>query len=164
GRAQGRLGARRGRARGGRPARLGRRRRGPAAARAPGRGGAGPAAGSVPARRAAVLRAAGPRAGCRAGRAAAAAGGHATPRRGVPFRPVGEMCAEWARIFETEYGICRALGRDQVDPGLARAAMDLFRGLPAAAPDTVLLATDLHHGNVLASEREPWLAIDPKPY
>jgi streptomycin 6-kinase len=28
----------------------------------------------------------------------------------------------------------------------------------------VLLCTDLHHDNVLAAAREPWLAIDPKPY
>jgi streptomycin 6-kinase len=28
----------------------------------------------------------------------------------------------------------------------------------------VLLCTDLHSGNVLAAQREPWLAIDPKPY
>jgi streptomycin 6-kinase len=27
----------------------------------------------------------------------------------------------------------------------------------------VLLCTDLHAENVLAAEREPWLAIDPKP-
>ncbi|HLY42610.1 MAG TPA: aminoglycoside phosphotransferase family protein, partial [Terracidiphilus sp.] len=26
------------------------------------------------------------------------------------------------------------------------------------------LATDLHAGNVLRSQREPWLAIDPKPF
>ena len=86
------------------------------------------------------------------------------PPPGGPFRPLSEMCAGWARIFEEDYAICRALGRDQVDPGLARAAMALFRELPAAAPDNVLLITDLHHLNVLASEREPWLAIDPKPY
>jgi streptomycin 6-kinase len=87
-----------------------------------------------------------------------------TPPPGGSFRPLEAMCARWARRFETEYGCARALGRDQVDPGVARAAMTLFRELPAAAADTVLLATDLHHGNVLASEREPWLAIDPKPY
>jgi streptomycin 6-kinase len=87
-----------------------------------------------------------------------------TPPPGGPFRPLGEMCADWARMFSKDYGSARALGRDQVDPGLARAAMSLFRELPAAAPDSVLLATDLHHDNVLASEREPWLAIDPKPY
>ena len=28
----------------------------------------------------------------------------------------------------------------------------------------MLLHTDLHAGNVLAATREPWLAIDPKPY
>jgi streptomycin 6-kinase len=87
-----------------------------------------------------------------------------TPPPGGPFRPLQEMCAGWARTFWRDYGRAGALGRDQVDPGLARAAMALFRELPAAAPDSVLLATDLHHGNVLASEREPWLAIDPKPY
>jgi streptomycin 6-kinase len=87
-----------------------------------------------------------------------------TPPPGGPFRPLEEMCVDWARTFVTDYGSARALGRDQVDPGVARAAMSLFRELPAAAPDSVLLVTDLHHDNVLASEREPWLAIDPKPY
>jgi streptomycin 6-kinase len=87
-----------------------------------------------------------------------------TPPSGGPFRPLEEMCAGWARTFWTDYGSARALGRDHVDPGVARAAMSLFRELPAAAPDIVLLATDLHHDNVLASEREPWLAIDPKPH
>jgi len=28
----------------------------------------------------------------------------------------------------------------------------------------VLLATDLHAGNVLRAQREPWLVIDPKPF
>ena len=27
-----------------------------------------------------------------------------------------------------------------------------------------MLATDLHAGNVLRAEREPWLVIDPKPF
>jgi streptomycin 6-kinase len=27
-----------------------------------------------------------------------------------------------------------------------------------------LLCTDLHAGNVLAADREPWLVIDPKPF
>ncbi len=26
------------------------------------------------------------------------------------------------------------------------------------------MCTDLHAGNVLAAEREPWLVIDPKPF
>jgi streptomycin 6-kinase len=28
----------------------------------------------------------------------------------------------------------------------------------------MLLATDLHPGNVLRAQREPWLVIDPKPF
>ena len=42
--------------------------------------------------------------------------------------------------------------------------MTLFRRLPATATRHVLLCTDLHAGNVLSAGREPWLAIDPKPY
>jgi len=36
--------------------------------------------------------------------------------------------------------------------------------LSASSVSNVLLATDLHAGNVLRAEREPWLAIDPKPF
>jgi streptomycin 6-kinase len=52
----------------------------------------------------------------------------------------------------------------RLDPGLARAGIALFRDLPATAAAQVLLCTDLHAGNVLGAEREPWLVIDPKPY
>lgn len=77
-----------------------------------------------------------------------------------PFRPLSEMCDEWAAEFEEDL----AESAEPVDPGLAREAMTLFRELPATAADTVLLCTDLHAGNVLAAEREPWLVVDPKPY
>jgi len=50
------------------------------------------------------------------------------------------------------------------DPGLVREGLRLFKELPRTAPTEVLLATDLHAGNVLQSEREPWLVIDPKPF
>ena len=36
--------------------------------------------------------------------------------------------------------------------------------MPATSAADVLLVTDLHAGNVLRAEREPWLAIDPKPF
>ncbi|MQA02193.1 MAG: kinase [Streptosporangiales bacterium] len=71
------------------------------------------------------------------------------------YQPLSDMCARWADDFEE-----RVAG----DPGLARAGVALFRELPASATDEVLLHTDLHPGNVLASTREPWLAIDPKPH
>jgi len=46
-----------------------------------------------------------------------------------------------------------------------REGLQMFEALahgPEAGP--VLLATDLHAGNVLRAEREPWLVIDPKPF
>jgi streptomycin 6-kinase len=50
------------------------------------------------------------------------------------------------------------------DPGLVREGLRLLQELPRTADREVLLATDLHAGNVLRSEREPWLVIDPKPF
>jgi len=40
----------------------------------------------------------------------------------------------------------------------------VFKELGRPALTDVLLATDLHAGNVLRSQREPWLVIDPKPF
>ena len=40
----------------------------------------------------------------------------------------------------------------------------MFEALARPAPDDVLLATDLHAGNILRAQREPWLVIDPKPF
>ena len=71
------------------------------------------------------------------------------------------MCSsDLAASFEREFG---ADGRG-LDPGLARAGSAALRELPATADRAVLLCTDLHAGNVLAAQREPWLAIDPKPF
>ncbi|QMU78825.1 phosphotransferase [Streptacidiphilus sp. PB12-B1b] len=54
-------------------------------------------------------------------------------------------------------------------PGAAQAlplveeALETAAGLLAGQPEQVLLHGDFHHGNVLAADRSPWLAIDPKP-
>ena len=81
-------------------------------------------------------------------------------RDGHPFGSLVEMCDQWAESFELGFE------RDPrgVDPGLARAGMAVLRELPRTADRAVLLCTDLHAGNVLSSRREPWLAIDPKPF
>jgi streptomycin 6-kinase len=76
------------------------------------------------------------------------------------FRSLGAMCDDWATEFEAR----RHRAKDSIDPGVARAAMALLRELPATARDTVLLCTDLHAGNVLSAQRQPWLVIDPKPH
>jgi streptomycin 6-kinase len=49
-----------------------------------------------------------------------------------------------------------------LDAAIVREGLDLLVSL-AASGQSLLLHTDLHPGNVLRSQREPWLAIDPKP-
>jgi streptomycin 6-kinase len=79
----------------------------------------------------------------------------------TPFASLNEMCDDWATSFELGLD----LGPDHaVDPGLAREALATFRELPDTADRTVLLCRDLHAGNILAAQREPWLVIDPKPF
>jgi streptomycin 6-kinase len=74
-----------------------------------------------------------------------------------PFRSLGEMTARWAE--ET-----MVASDEWPDPGLVRSGLRLFDELSRPGADDVLLATDLHAGNVLRSQREPWLVIDPKPF
>jgi streptomycin 6-kinase len=79
---------------------------------------------------------------------------------GFGFRPLTVMCDAWAAEFVRRLTDVPGL----LDPGLARAGIELFRTLPATAQQQALLSTDLHAGNILAAGREPWLVIDPKPY
>jgi streptomycin 6-kinase len=76
------------------------------------------------------------------------------------FRPLQMMCDMWANEFERKLAATRV----DIDPGLASEGIALFRALPTSTDRNVLLCTDLHADNVLASERQPWLAIDPKPF
>ncbi len=84
------------------------------------------------------------------------------PPSGHPFRPLQAMCNWWADEYEEKAAVVDQEPR--LDRGLARAGIELFRSLPGTAERSVLLFTDLHPDNVLAAIREPWLAIDPKPY
>ena len=79
---------------------------------------------------------------------------------GAPFRPLAFMCQRWAASLERRFA---ADGRG-LDPGLADAGAAALRELAAGGDHGVLLCTDLHAGNVLSARREPWLAIDPKPF
>jgi hypothetical protein len=74
-----------------------------------------------------------------------------------PFRPLSTL---------TEYWTKETLGQIEQwpDVGLVREGLQLFEELPRNATRKVLLATDLHAGNVVWAEREPWLVIDPKPF
>lgn len=73
------------------------------------------------------------------------------------FRPLREMLAAW-RVERTP-NINRHFDRALVTDGL-RTMDELTR----TSDRKVLLATDLHAGNVLRARREPWLVIDPKPF
>jgi streptomycin 6-kinase len=79
------------------------------------------------------------------------------PPAGHPFRPLSMMLACWAE--ET-----LAARAKWTDPGLVQAGLRLFEELSLASSDDVVLATDLHAGNVLRARRAPWLVIDPKPF
>lgn len=81
------------------------------------------------------------------------------PPPGHPFRPLAEMCDMWAAEFDR----ARAAGPGALDPGIARAGIALYRSLPRDPGPRLLLATDLHAGNVLDTPRG-WRLIDPKPY
>ena len=78
----------------------------------------------------------------------------AAPHR---FRPLAAMTAYWS---------AEALAQidNWPDSGLASEGLRLFEQLSQSGPAPVLLATDLHAGNVLRARREPWLVIDPKPF
>lgn len=73
--------------------------------------------------------------------------------------PVADEVGRWATTFDERNA---ALG-GPVPADLAHEAVDDMRGLLATPREAILLHGDLHLGNVLAAEREPWLAIDPKP-
>lgn len=77
-----------------------------------------------------------------------------------PFRPLADMTAYWADAARRR---AAALGPGH-DRGLHDEALRLYAELPRSADRQVLLVTDLHAGNVLRAEREPWLVIDPKPF
>lgn len=73
------------------------------------------------------------------------------------FRPLSALTAYWTQETLTQKA-------SWPDTDLVREGLHLFHALPLSAPTEVLLATDLHAGNILRAQREPWLVIDPKPF
>jgi streptomycin 6-kinase len=74
-----------------------------------------------------------------------------------PFRPLSSVIDDWGQETMRRSG-------EWTDSGLVHEGLRLFRDLSQPTSRDVLLATDLHAGNVLQAQREPWLAIDPKPF
>jgi streptomycin 6-kinase len=73
------------------------------------------------------------------------------------FRPLSVLMEYWS-------GETLSDAERWPDRSLVREGLRVLNDLPRTASAEVLLATDLHAGNVLRSGREPWLVIDPKPF
>ena len=74
-----------------------------------------------------------------------------------PFRSLSTMVDSWNQ--ETKRDI-----NAFPDARLALEGCELKNKLINSTQESVLLATDLHAGNILKAKRLPWLAIDLKPY
>jgi streptomycin 6-kinase len=78
---------------------------------------------------------------------------------GAPFGTLAAEAAWWAdSLEETWERFARPFERRLLD-----AALEAMLQLPRTQGAQVLLHQDLHGDNVLSAQREPWLAIDPKP-
>ncbi|SCE92518.1 aminoglycoside phosphotransferase family protein [Micromonospora chokoriensis] len=78
---------------------------------------------------------------------------------GGPFTPLAEEAAGWIDRMPRRWA---AHGRPY-ERRLLDAALALLTDLVSSQGEQVLVNQDLHAGNVLAADREPWLVIDPKP-
>jgi streptomycin 6-kinase len=78
---------------------------------------------------------------------------------GPTFRSLADEAAWWSEELDGKWDRAgRPFERRLVDA--AKGALD---AVPGSQGEQVLLHQDLHTGNVLRAEREPWLVIDPKP-
>ena len=95
--------------------------------------------------------------------AAIPAAGRLLRRLAVPApngpRPLAEIAAEIRNNIRARW---EALGRPLAERHVSQAC-ELADSL-SRRTGTLLVNHDLHYDNVLAAEREPWLAIDPKVY
>jgi streptomycin 6-kinase len=81
-----------------------------------------------------------------------------TPASPHSFRSLASLTEHWTNETLTQVD-------HWPDRGLVGDGLHLFEELPRTTTTReCLLATDLHAGNVLRAEREPWLVIDPKPF
>ena len=77
---------------------------------------------------------------------------------GEPFHTLVDEAAWWRSYLPEQWEREPTFERRLLD-----AALDALDTLPPTQGEQVLVNQDLHAENVLAAEREPWLAIDPKP-
>ena len=76
---------------------------------------------------------------------------------GHPFALLSDESERWAEEVPRRY----AEAGEPFERSLLDLALDVYRTVDRSA--TLLVNQDLHGGNILRAEREPWLVIDPKP-
>jgi streptomycin 6-kinase len=76
-----------------------------------------------------------------------------------PFRTLREEARGWNDRLEQRW---EKYGRP-FPKKLIELTQEILSTLPFSQGEQVLLHQDLHGDNVLRAQREPWLAIDPKP-
>jgi streptomycin 6-kinase len=74
-----------------------------------------------------------------------------------PFRSLADEAARWAEEVPRRF----ALDGKAFERRLLDFVVGVFRSADGTA--SLLVNQDLHGGNILRAEREPWLVIDPKP-
>ncbi len=79
------------------------------------------------------------------------------PPEHFPFPTVADWGKDFARLRKLYNGGCGPF-----PPAIFDRAEKLYAELCATMAGPVLLHGDLHQDNILAAEREPWLAVDPK--
>lgn len=94
---------------------------------------------------------------------AAAIAGRLSRRLAVPAPPGLPRLRDWAGVWQEEIladagALAHGLSRRAVDVAVA-TALELGNDQP-----DLLIHGDFHATNILAAEREPWLAVDPKGY
>ena len=85
------------------------------------------------------------------------------PRLWQPAAESFHSLAEEVEVWLDEMSAAWELAERPIERALLDEVMETLRALSASQGEPVLLHQDLHTDNVLAAEREPWLAIDPKP-
>ncbi|MGP4113430.1 aminoglycoside phosphotransferase family protein [Streptomyces sp. 4N509B] len=89
--------------------------------------------------------------------------GRISHRLAVPAPPGLPRLSERADAWEEQLRSDAAELTHTMPPRVVDAAVATVRDLGREQPDT-LLHGDLHGGNILRADREPWLAVDPKGY
>jgi streptomycin 6-kinase len=81
------------------------------------------------------------------------------PAENHPYRVLAGEAQGWMRQLRADW---EADGRP-FEEALVEAGEEAARGLSSSQPSLVVCHQDFQGSNVLRAEREPWLAIDPKP-